>query len=119
MTGNLLLDRLCGATVHWCAREDRAAHMEAVAAEVRARGGVPYVIPLGGSTGLGALGYVRGVIEALAQLAARGEAVDTMVCARMPGARKPGWCWERRWPAIAGGSWGSASMHLSRADMSN
>lgn len=90
VTGNLLLDRLCGATVHWCAREDRAARMEAVAAAVRARGGAPYVIPLGGSTGLGALGYVRGASEALRQLAARGEEVDTMVCASSSGGTQAG-----------------------------
>src|SRR5690606_21716029 len=50
-TGNALLDRLLGADVRYVAdRTQRAPAMEAAAGEVRAAGGVPYVIPLGAST---------------------------------------------------------------------
>lgn len=57
--GNVLLDRLFGAGVRFVAGgSDMPAELEATAAEVRARGGRPYVIPGGGSNPVGALGYV-------------------------------------------------------------
>ena len=49
------------------------AGIEAVAAELRAAGRRPYLVPRGGATPLGALGYVRASIELAAQLAALGE----------------------------------------------
>lgn len=65
--GNLLLDRLFGATLefleptaYFTQVEPRmAAHAQAA----EAAGKVPYVIPLGGANPLGALGYVRAVEE--------------------------------------------------------
>ena len=63
-TSHLQLDRLFGAEVRFVPRPDqRAAAMEAVADEVRAMGRSPFVIPLGGSTPLGACGMARGVVE--------------------------------------------------------
>jgi D-cysteine desulfhydrase len=78
---NLLLDRLVGAEIHWCTadayrrRDDLLAEL---AERVRGDGGRPYVIPEGGSNGLGALGYVTAA-EELAEQDARG--FDGMVCA--------------------------------------
>jgi 1-aminocyclopropane-1-carboxylate deaminase/D-cysteine desulfhydrase-like pyridoxal-dependent ACC family enzyme len=67
-TGNALLVRLMGAEVHYVAsREERSPRMEALAEEYRARGRRPYVIPLGASTALGAMGFVRAVGELLDQ----------------------------------------------------
>ncbi len=64
---NLLLDGLLGAEVHLCTpeqyREARGERMEALAADVRSRGGRPYVVPEGGSNGLGAMGFVRAAHE--------------------------------------------------------
>ena len=57
--GNVLLDRLFGAGVRFVpGGSDMPAELEKTAAEVRARGGRPYVIPGGGSNPVGALGYV-------------------------------------------------------------
>src|SRR5690606_4841090 len=57
--GNVLLDRLLGTGVRFVAGgSDMAAELETTAAQVRARGGRPYVIPGGGSNPVGALGYV-------------------------------------------------------------
>lgn len=70
-TANLLLDRLVGAQIHPCDAETYARWPEALAAiadTVRADGGVPYVIPEGGSDGLGALAYMGVVDELAAQL---------------------------------------------------
>ena len=79
--GNLLLERLLGAT--WSFSPDRppAQRMDEMAEELRAAGRRPYVIPWGGSNGLGALGYVRCGLELTEQLSERGEKPRYIVCA--------------------------------------
>ncbi len=71
LSGNALLDALYGAEVRYVAtREERAPAMEAAAQALRAGGRHPLVIPLGASTPLGALGFVRAVGELAAQMPA-------------------------------------------------
>jgi len=66
--GNVLLDRLFGATLRTVpGGADMVAELEKTAAEVRARGGKPYVIPGGGSNPVGALGYVDCAREIVVQ----------------------------------------------------
>lgn len=79
--GNLLLDELLGATIHWSGVRTRDEVAVEVMASLRASGARPYLIPVGGSNGLGALGYVAAMEEALDQLAAMNLAIDTMVFA--------------------------------------
>lgn len=70
-SGNVLLDRLVGAEIRLISPaqyRERAALMADVAAEVARAGHVPYVIPEGGSNGLGSLGYVRAMEEVRRQL---------------------------------------------------
>lgn len=73
--GNLLLDRLFGARVHLVPSVDPMLavgldeeKVREVETEVRTAGGTPYVIPVGGSSGVGALGYVAGTLELCSQL---------------------------------------------------
>jgi 1-aminocyclopropane-1-carboxylate deaminase/D-cysteine desulfhydrase-like pyridoxal-dependent ACC family enzyme len=62
--GNVRHDRLFGAELRFVAhRHERNEAMEAAAVEVRNAGGTPFVIPLGGSTPIGAMGMARGVAE--------------------------------------------------------
>ncbi len=69
LTGNALLDRLLGATVHLVpAREDRAPAMERLAEAERAAGREPFVIPLGASTPLGAVGFALAIAELSEQI---------------------------------------------------
>ncbi|MBK9034323.1 MAG: D-cysteine desulfhydrase family protein [Myxococcales bacterium] len=71
-TGNILLDRLAGATIRWISRPDWARRTELMAAEadaVRAEGGRPYVIPEGGSNATGSWGYVAAAGELADDLA--------------------------------------------------
>jgi 1-aminocyclopropane-1-carboxylate deaminase/D-cysteine desulfhydrase-like pyridoxal-dependent ACC family enzyme len=69
LSGNALLDSMYGAEVRYVgSRDDRAPAMEDAAATWRERGGRPFVIPLGASTPLGALGFVRAVGEMIDQL---------------------------------------------------
>lgn len=82
--GNLLLDRLFGATVHFIPGLSLSAmydRMEQRAAELRERGHRPYIIPVGGSTPLGSLGYVRAVQELAEQCRAQDLRVDAMAVA--------------------------------------
>jgi D-cysteine desulfhydrase len=69
--GNAFLDALVGAEVRHITPAqyaERNAHMQAVADELRAKGERAYVIPEGGSNGLGAFGYVHAMAEVRAQL---------------------------------------------------
>lgn len=71
--GNLLLDLLLGADVRMVEPgTDRHAEMLRIAAELESRGERPYVIRTGGSSPLGALGYVRAVVEMHDQFEALG-----------------------------------------------
>lgn len=69
-SGNLVLDALFGATVVWAGdvgAEALKATAEQVAEELRGRGAVPALIPFGGSSVVGARGYVECGRELLAQ----------------------------------------------------
>ncbi len=62
--GNLLIDRLVGAVIHWTDEGAPYAQTIArVAEELRAAGKRPYVIPYGGSNAWGLLGYVQAMRE--------------------------------------------------------
>jgi len=79
-TGNLLLDYLLGARVVMVERAaDRALGMEEAARELRDAGRRPYLIPTGGSTGVGAVGYVAAWREMEEQARALGIVVDAVV----------------------------------------
>lgn len=75
VAGNLLLDTLYGATIRLvpsidpmlAVGQDDAVVAEVVAEE-RAAGRVPYVIPVGGSSGVGVCGYIGGTAELVEQL---------------------------------------------------
>jgi 1-aminocyclopropane-1-carboxylate deaminase/D-cysteine desulfhydrase-like pyridoxal-dependent ACC family enzyme len=74
--GNLLIDRLLGADVHFVPGEDAkdgtANTEERKVAEVTAaledEGETPYFVPLGGSNAIGTLGYVDATRELVAQI---------------------------------------------------
>src|SRR5438874_2594814 len=63
--GNLLLNHLLGATEHWVERSQRVAKMGQIAEKLREQGRKPYVIPVGGSNGVGAAGYVLAMMEVM------------------------------------------------------
>lgn len=69
--GNLLLDRMVGATVHFVTPQqyrDNLALMASAAQTLVEQGQHPYVIPEGGSNGRGAIGYVLAMQEVREQL---------------------------------------------------
>ncbi len=85
LEGNVLVDRLVGAEIRLitpATYRDRNAVMASAAAELRAAGKRPYVIPEGGSSGLGSLGYVEAMAEVRRQLdqgLAGGKPFDVIV----------------------------------------
>lgn len=67
--GNVLLDNIFGANVATCAGgTDMNAEMKSLAADLKARGRTPYIIPGGGSNPVGALGYVNAAFELVGQV---------------------------------------------------
>jgi D-cysteine desulfhydrase len=74
-TGNLLLSRLCGAELRFITPaqyRDRERILAELAEELRQRGFLPYIIPEGGSNGVGSFGYIS-ALEELAEQQAAGE----------------------------------------------
>ena len=70
--GNLLLDVMFNAEIRYLVDDDANASLEKEmqkwSDELIQKGRKPFVIPIGGSTGLGALGYVKAMEELSAQL---------------------------------------------------
>jgi L-cysteate sulfo-lyase len=90
-TGNLALDRAFGAEVRFVATGlERMPALHALAGELRAVGRRPLLIPIGGSTPLGALGYVEAAREIAAQLAALGVRPAALVHGSSSGGTQAG-----------------------------
>jgi L-cysteate sulfo-lyase len=82
LNGNVLLDRLHGATVSSRpAGANMQAEMEAFAELIKAKGKKPYVIPGGGSNPIGALGYVNAALELTYQMNEMGLKATHLVLA--------------------------------------
>jgi D-cysteine desulfhydrase len=88
--GNLLLDELLGARIHWIQPSERAAKLRELPDQLRKQGRKPYVIPVGGSNGVGATGYVLAMIELVEQLHGIGRRVDHVVFASSSGGTQAG-----------------------------
>ncbi len=74
--GNLLLDLILGAEIKFmpdATVNEMEEAMQLEADRLRAEGRNPYVIPIGGSTPLSIVGYVRAMRELTEQLQERGE----------------------------------------------
>ena len=93
LRGNLILDRLFGAHVHFVdtdSYDDIYAEMDRLAASLAAAGHRAYPVPLGGSTPLGALGYVEAVRELTIQASALGCRPKCLVSATGSGGTTAG-----------------------------
>lgn len=80
--GNLLIYKLMGAQMHYIGVEgDADEAMEELARHLKQKGERPYIIPLGGSTPLGSLGYMQGFMELSQQIKDTKIVVDHVVLA--------------------------------------
>jgi D-cysteine desulfhydrase family pyridoxal phosphate-dependent enzyme len=66
-SGNLLVDEMFGAEIVWTDRQDRSTVLQQTFDRAWESGRRPYLIPLGASNPLGALGYMFAFEELLAQ----------------------------------------------------
>ncbi|MGI5506189.1 D-cysteine desulfhydrase family protein [Lentzea sp. CA-135723] len=84
-SGNVVLDHMFGATVHVCQTAE-----ETVATYERINHDRAVTLPVGGSNGLGALGYVVAAVELVGQLNERGIDNATIVVPDGSGATAAG-----------------------------
>ena len=91
--GNLLIDRLLGAECRFFLGREYAnveMMMEKVADELRSEGKHPYIIPIGGASPIGCLGYIFGAREIKEQLISRGIHPDVIIHASSTGGTLAG-----------------------------
>ncbi len=88
--GNLLLDRLFGANEHWVDRSQRATRFAELAVQLPVQGRRPHLIPVGGSNGVGATGYMVAMLELMDQLRSSGQRVDHIVFGSSSGGTQAG-----------------------------
>jgi L-cysteate sulfo-lyase len=93
LQGNMLLNHILGARIVY-ANDDSPAALEAkvaeAASELRLAGARPYVIPGGGFSPLGAIGYIELVRELYEQARDEGIAIDAIVFASGSGCIQSG-----------------------------
>ena len=92
-SGNLLLDDLLGAEVRWLGDidwNDLPGRLDEIAEGERQAGYHPYIVPLGGSSPVGALGYVVAMQETLQQAEDRGIHFDRIVFGTSSGGTQAG-----------------------------
>ena len=90
-TGNAMIIRLLGATVHqvkWSGNRTEA--IAAVATELERSGRRPYIVPYGVSNPLGAIGYIAAAIEMLGQFERLGIRPTAVVHASGSGGTQAG-----------------------------
>ncbi len=88
--GNLLLDRLLGAELHWTGKFRKGEKIPEIAETLRRGGHKPYIVPYGGSNSTGAAGFARAVEEISLQLEEMEERVSHVVFASSSGGTQAG-----------------------------
>ncbi len=90
--GNLFLEKLMGAEIYFVPSKngDEAEFMNSVAETLEKEGHTCYVIPVGGSTPLGCIGFVAGFLELQKQAEDSGITVDYIVVATGSGGTQAG-----------------------------
>jgi D-cysteine desulfhydrase family pyridoxal phosphate-dependent enzyme len=89
-TGNLLLDQLFGAKIHWCGSLRKGERLARIEEDLILQGRSPCVIPYGGSNALGAAGFAAAMVELDAQLATAGVRPGAIVFASSSGGTQAG-----------------------------
>ncbi len=88
--GNLLLDQLFGAVIHWTGELRKGERIPEIAESLRSAGRKPHVVPYGGSNTTGAAGFVEAVRELAHQLTQLGESITHIVFASSSGGTQAG-----------------------------
>jgi D-cysteine desulfhydrase family pyridoxal phosphate-dependent enzyme len=88
--GNLLLDQLLGATIHWCGSRRKGEGLIELEKNLTSSGLRTYVIPYGGSNVVGAAGFAAAMVELDAQLTEAGIHPAAIVFASSSGGTQAG-----------------------------
>lgn len=88
--GNLLLDKLLGAQIHWSGSLRKGENIPEIAARLTAQGRRPYIIPYGGSNALGAIGFVTAFDELTVQAKAADVKFSNLIFASSSGGTHAG-----------------------------
>lgn len=88
--GNLLLDELCGAVIHWTGDLRKGEKIPEIAASLGSTGRKPYVVPYAGSNPTGAAGFVEAARELAQQFSQWGESITHIVFASSSGGTQAG-----------------------------
>lgn len=87
--GNLLLDDLLGAQIHWAGDNRKGEDVDTLMAELHSAGHNPYWVPYGGSNALGTLAFAAALVELNQQLGQKS-AISDIVFASSSGATHAG-----------------------------
>lgn len=90
LNGNALINKIMDARQIWIGNDVPENVMADLASEIRAGGDKPYIIPRGGSTGLGAIAYVYAMQELARQLSENEIDIDLIVLASSSGGTQAG-----------------------------
>jgi D-cysteine desulfhydrase family pyridoxal phosphate-dependent enzyme len=92
IAGNILMDRLLGADVRFVPMDmdERNQVASGIVAELAVAGRRPYLVPVGGSNGLGVIGYAQALFELAEQAAAQGIQPAAVVSASGSGGTQAG-----------------------------
>lgn len=89
-TGNLLLDDLLNAKIHWEGSLRKGEGMYVLMDQLSAEGKKPYLIPYGGSNSTGSLGYLEAVRELMVQMEEQKISISHSVFASSSGGTHAG-----------------------------
>ncbi len=90
INGNILLDKLLGANIHWTNQPNEQLTPDGLVQRVQSTGKNPYYIPIGGSNEIGSLGYVRAILELKQQLLDSNLDIDYIVFSSSSGGTHAG-----------------------------
>jgi D-cysteine desulfhydrase len=90
LNGNLLLDTLFGATLHFCGDLRKGEKIPVIFEQLITQGKKPYIIPYGGSNVTGALGFADAVEELQMQMKVQNLQFNEIVFASSSGGTHAG-----------------------------
>ncbi len=88
--GNLLLDMLLNAHIHWSGEARKGERIPQIVEQLKSQGKKPYVIPYGGSNEIGAIGFVEAVRELDLQTTSTDIEISHIVFASSSGGTQAG-----------------------------
>lgn len=88
--GNLLLDYLFKANIHWSGDLRKGERIPEIVEQLKSKGKKPFIVPYGASNEIGALGFVSAVYELDSQLKQMNENVNYIVLPSSSGGTQAG-----------------------------